>query len=148
MIPLKTMSQSVPWQTSVWNIHLSMLMSASWIIDAGILPGFSMPGLIWRYESLSDKHTENRQLRPSFVSHKLWNFPEARELNTNRDACLSSQMGCTQTPSVHLSIWGCSDWQWVLLSNNGNLHNRKRELPSTFLPWWLLQVLKGWYPVL
>lgn len=84
-----------------------MLLSASWINDAGILPGFSMPGLIRRMNASRRKHNENMQLRPSFVSHKLWNFPEARELDTNRADCLSGQIGCTrmtEPPTVCLQV--------------------------------------------
>lgn len=137
MIWLKTMSQLVPWQTSVWNIRLSMLMSANWINDAGILPGFSMPGLIWRMNASQRKHNENMQLRPSFVSHKLWNFPEARELDTNRDGCLSGQIGqacTTQSPSV-----AAGDWRLLLTSNTRNLHKHKRaalHLPYLASKFW------------
>lgn len=142
MIQLKTMSQSVPWQTSVWNIRLSMLMSASRINDAGILPAFSMPALIWCMNASQRKHNENMQLRPSFVSHKLWNFPEARELDTNRIGCLCGQIGCTwtrttQTPSV------CPDLQVTnacYLRLTLETFTSKRELPSNFfttsLKWW------------
>lgn len=69
-----------------------------------------MPGLIWRMYASERKHNENMQLQPSFVSHKLnWNFPEAQELDRNREGGLNGPMGCTrtrvtQTPSVCLEL--------------------------------------------
>lgn len=111
-----------------------MLLSACWINDAGILPGFSMPGLIWRMNASRTKHNENMQLRPSFVSHKLWNFPEARELDTNRADCLSGQIGCTrmtEPPTVCLQVTAGE------LYRTPETFASIKRLPSTFLIWCL-----------
>lgn len=136
MISFKTMSQSVPWQMRIWNIHLSMLLSARRINDAGILPGFSMPGSIWHMNASQRKHNENMQLQPSFVSHKLWNFPEAGELDTNRAICLSGQVGRTQTcmtetPSVCLELQVTDGCELHLTLEN----NSSRSCPFSFLTW-------------